>query len=164
MSIYLVTWGHTTYTINFVFSEFYVYRWLYWTDVNTDTIERISMDGTSRTVLHSTGLSRTFGITLDYVTQTLYWIDYDTDTIESSTTDGSNRRLLTRVSSSCPYDLTIFDQKLYWTDHCHRAIFSTVVNQLNGGNRILYTGNYPYRLHVVTQDRQPILGNYINIL
>ena len=126
--------------------------------MNTDAIERVSMDGTSRTVLHSTGLSRTYGITLDYVTQTLYWIDYDTDTIESSTTDGSNRQLLTQISNPCPHDLTIFDQKLYWTDLCYHAIYSTVVNQPNGGNRILSTGNDAYRIHVVTQDRQPIIG------
>lgn len=132
---------------------------MYWTDTTADTIERVSMDGTSRTVLHSTGLRRTYGITLDYVTQTLYWIDYDLDTIESSRTDGSNRQLLTRFTSySCCYDITIFDQKLYWTDHCQRDIRSASVNSPGNGNRILYSGSYAYRLHVVTQERQPIIG------
>ena len=132
---------------------------MYWTDTSADTIERVSMDGTSRTVLHSTGLRRTYGITLDYVTQTLYWIDYDLDSIESSRTDGSNRRLLKRLSGyQCPYDLTIFDQKLYWTDHCQNAIYSTFVNSPSSENRILSTGDDGYRLHVVTQDRQPIIG------
>lgn len=134
---------------------------MYWSDINADTIERVSMDGTSRTVLHSTGLGRAYGITLDYVTQTLYWIDYDFDTIESSRTDGSNRRLLTRVSSrQCPYALTIFDQKLYWADHCYQRIYSTFVNSPNSGNRILSAGTV-HRLHVVTQERQPIIGNCI---
>ena len=137
---------------------------MYWTDISTDIIERVSMDGTSRTVLHSTGLRRVHGITLDYVTQTLYWIDYDLNTIESSSTDGSNRRLLTRVNNRCSYDITIFDQKLYWTDMCRNYqnfIYSTFVNTPNGGNSIVNTGYYTntYRIHVVSQERQPIIGS-----
>ena len=43
--------------------------------MGSDTIERASMDGTSRTVLHSTGLASAYGLTLDYDSQTLYWTD-----------------------------------------------------------------------------------------
>jgi len=56
------------------------------------------MDGTSRTVLHSTGLTFPSGITLDYTSQTLYWIDAIGLRIESSDVDGSNRQIVTTSS------------------------------------------------------------------
>jgi len=75
---------------------------LFWTDASTSNpkIERASMDGTSRTVLHSTGLTFPSGITLDYTSQTLYWIDAARLRIESSGVDGSpilNYGLICRI-------------------------------------------------------------------
>ena len=76
-------------------------RWLYWTEtsISNPKIERASMDGTSRTVLHNTGLIFPSGITLDYTTQTLYWIDAGRLRIESSNVDGSNRQTVTTVNA-----------------------------------------------------------------
>ena len=132
---------------------------MYWTDYGTvDRIERASMDGKSRTVLHNTGLSAPYGLTLDYATQTLYWIDYTLDTLESSNADGTNRRLLTRVNIQCPYGLTFFDNKLYWGDLCQHVIYSAFVNSPNSASVIVSTGNDPYRIHVVSEESQPIGG------
>ena len=132
-------------------------RWMYWTDYGTvDKIERASMDGTSRTVLHNTDLTTPYGLTLDYTTQTLYWMDYSLDKLESSNADGSNRRLLTRVNVQCPWGITYYDQKLYWSDHCQHAIYTTSVNTPNSVSTLISTGNDPYRIHVITEERQPI--------
>ncbi len=132
---------------------------MYWTDYGTiDKIERASMDGTSRTVLHSTGLSAPYGLTLDYDTQTLYWVDYTLDNLESSNADGTNRRLLTRVNIQCPYGITFFDQKPFWGDHCQYIIYSTPVDTPNDVGTVISTENYPYRIHVISEDRQPITG------
>ena len=48
------------------------------------------MDGTARTVLHSTGLVTVYGLTVDYENQILYWADYSNNRIEKSSTNGSN--------------------------------------------------------------------------
>ena len=134
-------------------------RWMYWTDYGSlDKIERASMDGKSRTVLHSTGLSTPYGLTLDFDTQTLYWTDYTLDTLESSNADGTNRRLLTRLNIQCPYGLTFFDQKLYWGDWCQHVIYSTFVNSPNSASVLISTGSDPYRMHVISEERQPIRG------
>ena len=97
-----------------------VSRWLYWTDTFSGNakIERASMDGTSRTVLHNTGLTFPSGLTLDYTTQTLYWIDANRLRIESSQVDGSNRQLLTSLSSinNNPWGIAYYIGNLYWTD------------------------------------------------
>ncbi len=131
---------------------------MYWTDYGTvGIIERASMDGTSRTVLHSTGLSAPYGLTLDYDTQTLYWVDYTLDTLESSSVDGSNRMLLTRENIHCPYGITFFDQKVYWGDRCRSVIYSTYLSSPNSASTVISTGN-PYRIQVISKDRQPISG------
>lgn len=130
---------------------------MYWTVHGSfDKIERASMDGTSRTVLHSTGLADPIGLTLDYETQTLYWVDYTLDNLETSSADGRNRKLLTKVQY--PHGLTFFDQKLYWGDSGHHVIDSTHVNSPNSVSAIVSTGNDPYAIHVVSQERQPIAG------
>ena len=153
-----MSYNHKKFTLT-IYDIYNCIRWMYWTDYGTlDKIERASMDGTSRTVIHSTDLSTPYGLTLDYDTQTLYWIDYTLDRLESSNTDGSNRRLLTRINIQCPYGITYFDQKLYWGDWCQHVIYSTPVNSPNSATTLISTGNDPYRIHVVSEDRQPITG------
>ena len=60
------------------------HSWMYWTDAGTNRIEGSTMDGNSRTVIHSSGLSNVYGLTLDYQNQTLYWVDYSNNRIERS--------------------------------------------------------------------------------
>ena len=116
------------------------------------------MDGTSRTVLHSTGLALPYGITLDYATQTLYWIDNSLDNLESSNADGTNRRLLTRVNIQCPYGITFFDGKLYWGDLCQHVVYTAPVSSIGSSSVLVTAGNDPYRLHVISEESQPITG------
>lgn len=129
-------------------------RQLYWTDVGTDRIERASMDGTARTVLHSTGLSLVFGLTIDYDNQILYWADYTNNRIERSSTDGSNRALVTSIGITDPFGITYYNGRLYWTDLTVDGIYTLSVNSPSV-SRILATGHDPYGIKVVTKDTQP---------
>lgn len=123
--------------------------------MGTDRIERASMDGTSRTVLHSTGLSTVYGLTLDYDTQILYWADYSNNRIESSFTNGSNRVLITATSITDPFGITFYDGKLYWTDWALNGIYTLTLNTPSVVSRVISTGADPYGIHVVTKERQP---------
>ena len=127
---------------------------LYWTDVGTDTIEKASMDGTSRTVLHNTGLSNVYGLTLDYDNQTLYWADYSNNQIESSFVDGSNRMLVTSSGIIDPFSITFYDGKLYWTDWSSNTI-NTLTLPSSVVSRVIATNRDCYGIHVVTKERQP---------
>ena len=118
------------------------------------------MDGTSQTVLHSTGLNRPYGLTLDYDSQTLYWINYSGVGLETSNIDGTSRRTLTRVNIVCPYGLTYFNRKLYWGDWCNHVIYSTSIDSPNSVSVVVSTSNDPYRIQVISKDRQPINGQY----
>ena len=52
---------------------------MYWTDVNTDKIQRANLDGTGVEDL-VTGLSSPVGIALDLPGGKMYWVDDRTDT------------------------------------------------------------------------------------
>ena len=135
-----------------------LHRWMYWTDITTDRIERASMDGKSRTVLHSTGLSVARALTMDYDNQVLYWADDSYSRIERSNPDGSNRLVVTTISSSyAPFAMTYYSGRVYWADtySSYRRIFSTSVTSpsiTSVTSRLSYA---LYGIQVVAKERQP---------
>ena len=129
---------------------------MYWTDHTRDTIERASMDGTSRSIIVSTGLFPT-GLTLDYNTQTLYWIDDYYNRIEKSNADGSGHSILTSSGISGPFDIDFYQNTLYWTDSSSLRVSSLTVSPLGSVTTVRQsiTSYTPYGIHVVAVDRQP---------
>lgn len=113
------------------------------------------MDGTSRMVLHSTGLSTVYGLTLDYDNQVLYWCDYSGNRIESSFTNGSNRVVVASSGIIDPFGITFYDGRLYWTDWTQHGIHTLEVNAPSNVSRVLSTSQDTYGIQVVTTERQP---------
>lgn len=114
------------------------------------------MDGNSRTVLHSSGLSNVYGLTLDYQNQTLYWVDYSNNRVERSSVTGSNRVTL-RTGLSDPWGVTYHAGKLYWTDWNYDRIYSIVVTSPASITTITSSlGGNPNGIHVITAERQPL--------
>ena len=106
-------------------------RWMYWTDWGSSPkIERASMDGTHRTVLHSTDLVWPNALTIDYETQTLYWMDASLNRLESSRTNGSERRHYSNTQPFIhhPFSLVFFQGNLFWSDWQLKAILGTSVD------------------------------------
>ena len=131
---------------------------MYWTDIGLDRIERATMDGNSRTVLHSSGLSTVYGLTLDYQNQTLYWVDYSNNRIEKSSVTGSNR-VVVRTGLRDPWGVTYHAQRLYWTDWSADRIYSISVAPSSSGAITSLTsslGGNPNGIHVITEERQPL--------
>ena len=134
-------------------------RRLYWTDWgSTGRIERASLDGSARTVIHNTSLVWPNGLTLDYQDQMLYWADASLDKIETSTVDGLFRQVITSQNIFHPFAITIFQKKLYWSDWQANAIFSLQL-PLSENATILIGGlaTQPMGVHVVAIERQPQL-------
>ncbi len=74
------------------------------------------MDGTDRRVLHREHLTWPNALTIDSPTQTLYWADAKLHIIESCHLDGSNRRPVLTEGVLHPFALTLFENRLYWSD------------------------------------------------
>ena len=130
---------------------------MYWTDVGADRIERATMDGNGRAILHSTGLRAVTGLTLDYQSQTLYWVDLSANRLETSSVDGLNRRVLTS-SLRDPWSVSFYGGVVYWTDISFDRIYSFSVSTspasvLQVTNTL---GADPRGLHVVSDDQQPL--------
>ena len=111
------------------------------------------MDGTSRTVLHNTGLSNPYGLTLDYENQILYWIDYSYDRVESSYVNGTSRVVLTTSSISQPYDTAYHGGNVYWTDRSYDGIYSASVDPVTVATVRSFTN--PYGISVFSKEGQP---------
>ena len=133
---------------------------MYWTDWGSNaTIEKASMDGKNRTVIHNTSLTWPVALTLDYQTQVLYWADASLEKIESSNVDGSNRQLLTTVGVGYPFGLALFNDTLYFTDWSGNSVKVVHVNGSNAttifdGQSVLC--GQPFGIAVVSEAKQPL--------
>ena len=100
---------------------------MYWSDWGEPAkIERASMDGSDRTVLHDTGLTWPNGLAIDYQLQRLYWADAFTDRIEYSSVDGTGREILLTVASGLhhPFAITVSGDQVYWTDWANFTVYT----------------------------------------
>ena len=136
-------------------------RLMYWTDWGQPaTIERASMDGTSQTVLHNTGLVWPNGLTIDYATQTLYWVDAQLDRIETSTASGTGRRILSTTNIYHPFGIDVFQGTLYWTDWQARAVLKASVSQPTSVQYVIYNLYLdPMSIRTVSLQRQQFSKN-----
>ena len=128
-------------------------RNMYWTDTGSiRKIEKASMDGTSRKILHNTNLNYPYGLTLDIDTQTLYWVDQYRSVIEKSSVDGTNRIVVTRTMVSRPYFITFYRGILYWYDRGYYRIQSIAIS--SPSIVTTYPSTNAYGMEVIAPQRQ----------
>ena len=93
---------------------------IYWTNYDTEKIQRANLDGSDVQDLVTQGLGGPFGIALDVVGGKMYWTDIYTDKIQRANLDGSNiEDLVTRtqgLSGPNGIALDVVGGKMYWTD------------------------------------------------
>ena len=112
------------------------------------------MDGTSRSVIISTGLSSPYALTIDYDSQTLYWADYSLRKIESASVTGANRTLITTTDVIYPRGISYHEGVVYWGDASLDRISSVVVGSPDNVTRVYSNLYRPYEIHVVSPERQ----------
>jgi len=129
---------------------------MYWTDISTAQIERASMDGNNRTVLHSTGISNAYALTLDYANQFLYWANEGYNRIERSRVDGSGRTVLgTYYYRYTPFTITYYNGRLYWADTYYDTIYSTPNTSVSVTSVRTSLGGDPLAIRVIAEQSQP---------
>ena len=88
---------------------------MYWTDVDTDKIQRANLDGSNVEDL-VTGLSDPFGIALDVAKGKMYWTDQYIDKIQRADLDGSNVEDLVTTGLFSSIGIALDLGQMYWTD------------------------------------------------
>ncbi len=136
-------------------------RVLYFTDWGgVGRIEKASLNGANRTVIHNTSLVWPNALTLDIPTQTLYWADANLDKVERSGVDGQNRMLLAERGVDHPFGIVFANNTLYFTDWDDDTI--KTLSASGGAVRTLhsvtaYTSSDLFGIQIVGPNRQQLL-------
>ena len=120
------------------------------------------MDGRNRTVIHDTDLFWPNGLTLDHSQQVLYWTDAYYSRIESSRVDGSNRRIVSSQRIYRPFGISVYRNKLYFTDFLSGVNTIPLVNGVGSVSTIVEADSLCENINgieVISIERQPA-GSY----
>uniref|UniRef100_A0A8C4EIU7 Low density lipoprotein receptor b n=1 Tax=Dicentrarchus labrax TaxID=13489 RepID=A0A8C4EIU7_DICLA len=112
-----------------------VNNFMYWTDWGEEAkIEKSGLNGAGRVALVTDNIMWPNGITLDMVNQRLYWVDSKLHTLSSIDVNGGTRHILifSEEKLTHPLSLTVFEEKVFWTDTANNAVFSA--SRLTGEN------------------------------
>ena len=133
-------------------------------DWKRGVVERASMDGASRNILHSSGINSPVSLALDRDTQTLYWIDSALNQMESSSVNGSNRKILITSFFTLhqTHGMAVFQNLVYWTEQDRKRLHTTRLSPpgLISTLWTCYTFDKLYEIAVVAPSDQPA-GKYL---
>ncbi len=94
---------------------------VYWTDNGTDTVNRAALDGSGRTVLHTTqdSSANPRALALDVAAQVMFWAE-GTSLLRAPLAGGPTTVVATGTITSVAVDAET--QQLYWTDNASDAL------------------------------------------
>ncbi|KAJ6657655.1 hypothetical protein lerEdw1_002156 [Lerista edwardsae] len=110
-----------------------VHGFMYWSDWGLSAkIVKSGLNGVDKFPLVNEGVQWPNGITLDLANQRLYWVDSKYHSVSSISVNGENRQtiLVNEEKLAHPFAITIFEDKVFWTDIINEAIYSA--NRLTG--------------------------------
>ena len=135
---------------------------MFWSDLGIPAkIEKAFMDGSKRSAIIHSGLSRPVSLTIDYNEQRIYWSDVDLYRLEYCDYEGSSCSIVETEASGLlyPYALTIADDLLFWTDWATDSVYATHKehgsNDANGYFQTVATfSSKPYGIEALLDSRQ----------
>ncbi|KAL5479344.1 hypothetical protein EMCRGX_G022857 [Ephydatia muelleri] len=131
---------------------------IYWSSQTPGRIERGSLIGGSREVLHSTDLACVLSLSLDLASDRLVWNDFCLLKIEMSFTNGSHRTTL--LSPINAYGMALFRGVLYWTERSDQNLIHAVKSlRIGSRGNITTVANFsiePVKIRVVDMSTQPL--------
>uniref|UniRef100_A0A8C6KP95 Very low density lipoprotein receptor n=1 Tax=Nothobranchius furzeri TaxID=105023 RepID=A0A8C6KP95_NOTFU len=115
---------------------------LYWSDWGEPAkIEKSGMNGVDRQVLVATDIQWPNGITLDLIKGRLYWVDSKLHMLSSVDLNGDNRKRVLQSADylAHPFALTVFEDRVFWTDGENQAIYGA--NKFSGSDVVTLASN-----------------------
>ncbi|KAM4732701.1 pro-epidermal growth factor [Anableps anableps] len=98
---------------------------LFWTDTGVQpVVESATLEGSNRAIIASTSLVSPTGLTIDFTDNRLFWCDQKRGLIETAALDGSDRRVLVENQVGRPFDLAVFEDRLWISEWEHQQIRS----------------------------------------
>uniref|UniRef100_A0A3B5LCM3 Very low density lipoprotein receptor n=1 Tax=Xiphophorus couchianus TaxID=32473 RepID=A0A3B5LCM3_9TELE len=136
----------------------WIYKNLYWSDLGTKTISVANFNGTKRKVLFNTdrevwyermakrdhtGNETIFDlfVSSDLIKGRLYWVDSKLHMLSSVDLNGDNRNKVLQSADylAHPFALTVFEDRVFWTDGENKAIYGA--NKFSGSDVITLASN-----------------------
>ena len=134
------------------------FRYIFWSDWGEEAkIVRAGMDGSARKNVITTKIEWPNGLVVDYKDARLYWLDAHNDhgSVASSDLDGNNRKIVVKGSLPHPFAITIFGNRVYWTDWTTKSIHSCQKKNGNGKLEVKSEIESLMDLRAFEQERQP---------
>lgn len=132
---------------------------IFWTDWGHNArIERAGMDGNDRMILVSgEQIKWPNGLALDILDQRVYWADAKVKLIMSCDYWGNNVRLVLRSHEHLkhPFSLTVFEDRLYWTDWDHEGVLTANKFTGNDFKTVMHGVSGPMTVRVYHEMAQP---------
>ncbi|CAG4941600.1 unnamed protein product [Colias eurytheme] len=130
---------------------------MFWTDWGEiPKIERAGMNGdpASRKVIVKDNIFWPNGITIDYNNNLIYWVDSKLQFVDVIDFEGSKRKRIVKTGLNYPYALTLFNEKLYWTDWKTWAIYTWDISTSGPIKELVKTDSVPVDIKVYDEGRQ----------
>ncbi|XP_053319737.1 CD320 antigen [Spea bombifrons] len=131
--------------------------YIFWSDMGDEPkIEKAAINGVDRIPLVTAHIRRPVALTLDLKHSSVYWVDSELNTISKIAMDGQDRKVVLYSTDflAKPSGIALFQDKIYWSDLEHDAVYSMPKHQQANATKVTSVSQ-PFGLLIFDRELQP---------